>query len=219
MILRTEARAFDFRGWAATAAERVPEKWWTFFGVRRLKVGLSAPRSGDGSRERKADFCGRCGNAKARRGGCLAAVEPPRRGQGSGTPDERYAAYVSNESGRFEIYLKHFPSGEGKVQVSWSGGDWPIWSRRGNELFYVEVGRASRSLMVVPVSTRNKFKVGTPHRLFAIPVNVADALCCRTFPYDVSPDGKRFIAVQPVDDQAPRNMVIVQNWFAEFKDK
>ena len=136
------------------------------------------------------------------------------------SPDERYAAYASDESGRFEIYLKHFPSGEGKVQVSRNGGDWPIWSRRGDELFYVEVGSASRSLMVVPVSMRNKFEVGTPHRLFAIPVNVADALCCRTFPYDVSPDGKRFIAVQPAEDQVPHgNMVIVQNWFAEFKGK
>ena len=74
------------------------------------------------------------------------------------SPDGRYVAYMSNESGRFEVYVRPFPAGDGKWTLSTSGGALPRWSRRGDELFYVE----GNALMAVPVSTRAGFRASPP---------------------------------------------------------
>jgi Tol biopolymer transport system component len=135
------------------------------------------------------------------------------------SPDEHYSAYQSDESGRNEISIKQFPSGESKLQVSVNGGNSPTWSKRGNELFYRE---GNRRLMVVPVSTQPMLKLGTPRSLFALQNGETPGAQGGGFRagYDVSPDGKLFLMVQRVGDQTPRRtMVVVQNWFAEFKGK
>jgi serine/threonine protein kinase/dipeptidyl aminopeptidase/acylaminoacyl peptidase len=134
------------------------------------------------------------------------------------SPDGRYVAYVSYESGDAEVYLKPFPSGEGKWQVSVNGGNWPHWSRRGDKLYYVE----GNDLMEVDVSTRASLTLGTPQRLFTrqgsgvpLPFGWPDG-------FDVAPDGDRFVLLQGADrdsNAGPAGITMVQNWFAEFKDK
>ncbi len=134
------------------------------------------------------------------------------------SPDGRYVAYVSWESGDTEVYLKPFPSGEGKWQVSVNGGNWPDWSRRGDKLYYVE----ENDLMEVDVSTRPSLTLGTPQRLFTrqgsgvpLPFGWPDG-------FDVAPDGDRFVLLQGADHDSnagPAGITLVQNWFAEFKNK
>jgi Tol biopolymer transport system component len=125
------------------------------------------------------------------------------------SPDGRFVAYLSDESGRQEIYVKRFPSGEGKWQVSVEGGVYPRWSGNGDELFYVE----GNTLMAVPVESEPTLRLGTPRRLFSW----APSWILRNVGYDVTADGQRFILVRPVgsatDDESIR---IVENWAAEF---
>ncbi len=130
------------------------------------------------------------------------------------SPDGRYLAYVSDESGRDEVYIRQFPDGSGKRQVSLNGGTQPTWRRDGRELFYVE----GASLMAVEVSTEGGLTLGRPQRLF-------DSEDLRSFSrhaeYDVSPDGERFLTTAPADDEAGDGSVIrvVQNWYEQFRDR
>ena len=128
------------------------------------------------------------------------------------SPDGHYLAYGSDESGRKEVYVTSFPSGEGKWQVSVNGGARPRWTRDGKELIFLQ----QNSVMAVPVKPQPTLEFGTPQKLFELtsPVEAANG-------FDVSADGKRFVVV--VDTEVNRTekggVTIVQNWFAEFKDK
>ena len=130
------------------------------------------------------------------------------------SPDGRYVAYVSSESGRSEIYVRPFPEGGGKWQVSINGGTQPRWRRDGKELFYVEEDQ----LMAVSVSTAQGFSPGTPKLLFR------DRWLRSDFPkqmYDVSADGQRFVlreAVEGASDKPPA-IRVVMNWYEEFRDR
>ena len=124
------------------------------------------------------------------------------------SPNGRYLAYLSDESGRFEVYVQPFPEGGRKITVSSNGGVQPRWSRDGKELFYVE----GSSLMAVAVSTEPSFSLGRAKRLFEHPNFTAAPVP----QYDVSADGERFVVAEPVGETSIR---IVQNWFAEFKDR
>ncbi len=129
------------------------------------------------------------------------------------SPDGRYVAYVSSESGRSEIYVRPFPEGGGKWQVSINGGTQPRWRRDGKELFYVEEDQ----LKAVSVSTAQGFSPGTPKLLFR-------DRWLRGFAkqqYDVSADGRRFVlreAVEGASDKPPA-IRVVQNWYEEFRDR
>ena len=131
------------------------------------------------------------------------------------SPDGRYVAYVSNESGQNEVYVQPFPEGGRKVTVSSNGGTKVRWSRDGKELFYVE----GETLVAVSVSRGSSFSVGSATRLFEHPglrPGFNYAL------YDVSPDGQRFILAEPVGggaDAPEPSIRVVQNWFAEFRDR
>jgi serine/threonine-protein kinase len=128
--------------------------------------------------------------------------------------DGHYLAYESDESGRFEVYVRPFPRvNEGRWQVSTSGGSDPVWSRSGQELFYVD---PSGSLMAAPVQlSPSTFSSGRPARLIDLgsdnPV------------YDVSPDGERFLVVKNLSlasqSHAPARMVVVLNWLEELKQR
>ena len=132
------------------------------------------------------------------------------------SPDGRYVAYVSGESGQYEVYVQPFPEGGHKVTVSSNGGRKVRWSRDGKELFYVE----GETLVAVSVSSGSSFSVGSATRLFEHPglrpgFNYA--------PYDVSADGQRFILAEPVEegadaDAAVPSIRVVLNWFEEFRD-
>jgi serine/threonine-protein kinase len=126
------------------------------------------------------------------------------------SPDSRFVAYVSNESGRDEVYVRPFPSGSGQWQVSKNGGDQPRWSRPGSELFYVQ----GDELIAVSVETRPAFSVGNSAGLFHHPVLSSDV---EEPAYDVAPDQRRFLLAEKTED--PQYAIqIIQNWYQQFRD-
>ena len=134
------------------------------------------------------------------------------------SPDARFLAYRSDESGRHEVYVRPFPAGVGRWQVSVNGGSRPRWRSDGNELYYVE----GTTLMAVPVSTEQRFTLGQPQALFESPDLAAPT--GRGAQYDVSPDGQRFVMVAPVqvgsdEEAAPPTIRVVENWYGEFRDR
>ena len=108
------------------------------------------------------------------------------------SPDGRWMAYQSNESGDWEIFVRPFPNvTEGQQQVSTAGGRHPLWARNGEELFYLEPGMRPR-LMAVPVQTGSTFGRGSPQPLFAWEYRFGGP----SRRYDVSPDGQRFLVIK-----------------------
>ncbi len=134
------------------------------------------------------------------------------------SPDGRWLAYASNESGQNQIYVRPFPNvNAGRWQVSTSGGTRPVWARSGRELFYLDV---NNQLTAVPVQTTGStFSAGNPVKLFEGRYYTGSNL--RT--YDVSPDGQRFLMIKdsaPSDQPptaTPASLVVVLNWFEELK--
>jgi serine/threonine protein kinase/Tol biopolymer transport system component len=121
------------------------------------------------------------------------------------SPDGRFVAYQSNQSGQNEIYVRAFPEGDREWRVSAAGGELPLRWREG-ELFY----RASDgTLTAVPVSTQPSFTHDQPVPLFKIP----------PVSYDVTADGQRILVAEPVGPPQKPAIHVVQNWFAEFKDQ
>ena len=109
------------------------------------------------------------------------------------SPDGRWLAYESNESGRNEIYVRPFPNVDaGKRQVSTNGGSEPLWARNGQELFYESMG----ALMRVPVKMASTFEAGTPRKLFDGPYLFHPPGGGLGRMYDVSVDGERFLMVK-----------------------
>jgi Tol biopolymer transport system component len=130
------------------------------------------------------------------------------------SPDGRWLAYVSDESGRYEIYVQSYPGPGGKFQISTDGGTEPVWNPNGRELFY----RTGDKMMAVDIATNPGFTAGKPRMLFEGPYAPTPA----TFPnYDVSPDGQRFLMLKPVEqtEAAPTRINVVLNWFEELKQK
>jgi eukaryotic-like serine/threonine-protein kinase len=128
------------------------------------------------------------------------------------SPDGHWLAYISNESGRYEVYVRPFPGPGGKWQISTDGGTEPVWNRNGRELFY----RSEDKIMAVDIATQSGFAAGKPRMLFEGKYERTPA----TSPnYDVSPDGQRFLMLKP-DEQgaaAPTQINVVLNWFEELK--
>lgn len=125
------------------------------------------------------------------------------------SPDGRWLAYDSEESGRDEIYVRPFPDvHRARWQVSIDGGSSPIWPPDGSELYYREGGPPLR-LMVVAVKTTPKIVTGTPKHLFDVSTYTS---------FDISPDGDRFLMVRPmVDTSGTRPVVVVENWIDELE--
>ncbi len=128
------------------------------------------------------------------------------------SPDGRWMAYVSNESGRFEVYVQPYPGPGGKYQISTDGGSEPVWNRNGRELFY----RNGDKMMAVEIATEPSFSAGNPKMLF----EGSYVRTSLTFPdFDVSPDGQRFLMLKPITQQqaAPTQIDVVLNWPEELK--
>ena len=128
------------------------------------------------------------------------------------SPDGRWVAYGSSESGRFEVYVRPFPEVDGgRWQVSTGGGTRPLWARSGRELFYlVEPGR----MMVVPLQPDPTFVAGNPHVVFEGRYFTGGG---RSF--DVSPDGRRFLMIKEAAAAvaSPPQLTVVLNWDEELK--
>jgi serine/threonine protein kinase/Tol biopolymer transport system component len=129
------------------------------------------------------------------------------------SPDGRWLAYLSDESGRYEIYVQPYPGPGGKSQISTDGGTEPVWNPNGRELFY----RIGDKMMAVDITTQPSFTAGKPRMLFEGQYVPTPA----TFPnYDVSPDGQRFLMLKPIEQAAgPTQINVVLNWFEELKRK
>jgi hypothetical protein len=128
------------------------------------------------------------------------------------SPNGRYVAYTSNESGRNEIYVVPFPGPGAKSPVSRGGGNSPRWNRNGRELFYLN----GDELVSVEVDTTGNFRALAPRALFKIP----PLLAIRGTPYDVSPDGAHFLMLKAVtsgDVQQSVELRIVVNWIDELE--
>jgi serine/threonine-protein kinase len=127
------------------------------------------------------------------------------------SPDAAYLAYQSNESGRYEVYVRPFPAGTGQWQVSTGGGSEPRWSRKGDKLWFRAFGNV---LMEVDVTTGATFTLSEPRAVFeGDPVGID-----LTLGYAVLGDGDRFIATRrmPDLDGSSPGITVVQNWLAEF---
>jgi Tol biopolymer transport system component len=127
------------------------------------------------------------------------------------SPDGHWLAYISDESGRFEVYAQPYPGPGGKYQISTDGGTEPVWNPNGKELFY----RSGDKMMAVDVTTQPAFSVGKPKMLFQGPYVPTPF----TFPnYDVSPDGRRFLMIKESEQASSLNQInVVLNWFEELK--
>ena len=121
------------------------------------------------------------------------------------SPDGRYLAYVSTESGANEVYVQPFPGPGPKVRISTQGGGAPRWSRSGRELFYWNTGRTG--LLAVDTQTAPVFRAGLPQELFKLSTGTT---------WDVTPDGKRFL-VELVPNGNTLRLETVVNWFDELR--
>jgi Tol biopolymer transport system component len=132
------------------------------------------------------------------------------------SPDGGWMAYVSNESGRNDVYVRPFPSGEGKWQISVNGGSEPAWRGDGKELFYLA---ANQELMAVTVKTGSVVDAGPPTRLFA--TTMSSGLINPGYTrnqYVVTADGQRFLINQGVATPSPISpLTVVVNWTAALK--
>ena len=134
------------------------------------------------------------------------------------SPNGRWMAYASNESGQYEVYVRPFPDvNTGRWLISTSGGNTPLWSPNGRELYY-HIGDTA---MAVPVETESTFKAGKPTVLFHGTPNIrSTGVDLTDFTYwDISPDGKRFLMVKDATTGTPRKINVVMNWFEELKEK
>ncbi len=126
------------------------------------------------------------------------------------SPDGRWLAYVSDESGRLEIYIKSFPELDRQWLVSTEGGTEPRWSGSGRELFY----RNDARMMLVEVRDQDEFSATQPTVLFEKRFAV-DPIGQDAVNYDVTPDGQRFLMI--TKSESPDRLHLITHWFKELK--
>jgi Tol biopolymer transport system component len=124
------------------------------------------------------------------------------------SPDGRWLAYQSNESGRSEIYVQNFPGPGGKWQVSTAGGVEPMWRADGKELYY---GASDQKLMAVDIKAGETFEAGVPRPLFRATVQPISNVRNH---YLASADGRRFLLLAPLGKESMVPTTVVVNWNA-----
>jgi serine/threonine-protein kinase len=126
------------------------------------------------------------------------------------SPDGRWLAYVSDESGRDEVYVQPFPEGAGRWTISTGGGREPVWSPDGRELFY----RRGNTVMAVAVTATPAFQAGRPEVLFQGRFQQG---VYGSHGYDISPDGQRFLMVEPGAESALDRIHVVLDGFTHLE--
>jgi Tol biopolymer transport system component/predicted Ser/Thr protein kinase len=121
------------------------------------------------------------------------------------SPDGKWIAYASDESGQYEIYIRPFPGPGGVSVISTEGGRAPVWSRGGSEIFFVN----GDCMVSVDIRTEPELRVGRPETLF---VGGFDTNPAEVQNYDISLDGRSFIMVEGVEEAAPDRIQVVVNW-------
>ena len=119
------------------------------------------------------------------------------------SPDGRWVAYASDESGRQEVYVQRFPDPGDKVQISTRGGVSPRWAPDGHELYFLSI---DRQLMAVPIRLRNPLQVGSPTHLFDTSVGLGANR------YVPGHDGRRFLLSVGMAESSAEQIVVVLNW-------
>jgi serine/threonine-protein kinase len=127
-------------------------------------------------------------------------------------PDGRYLAYMSNETGRLEVYVRTYPDLKGKWQISTNGGLYPIWSPKGNEIFFMS---GTGKMMAVPLQKHPSFSPGTPKEFFDAARMYSPNSPLANF--DIAPDGTKFLFVRSahhVTEIVSFNIIL--NWTSEL---
>jgi Tol biopolymer transport system component len=133
--------------------------------------------------------------------------------EGQFSPDGRWVAYSSNESGGWQVYVVPFPSPGGKYQISIDGGQQPRWRRDGKELFFLS---PDRKLMVASVKTGSTFDFSAPTALFG--TRAHEPLTAEEFfTYDVSVEGQRFLINENAEQKNAPPVDIILNWASSLK--
>jgi serine/threonine protein kinase/Tol biopolymer transport system component len=125
------------------------------------------------------------------------------------SPDGRWVAYQSNESGQEEIYVRPFADGGTRWQISTMGGTRPVWARSGRELFYL----ATDGIYAVPIGSGSSFAAGRPALLIKRRYFATTAFLGRT--YDVAADGQRFLMVKPASATEVPQIIVASNWLVQ----
>ncbi len=124
------------------------------------------------------------------------------------SPDGRWLAYESNESGRLEVYVQSYPSAAARVQVSRDGGSWPTWTRRGDSIYFVAGSAISSSA----ITTQPALQSAAPRMIVNDPLLVRVTAGAK--PFDIAPDG-RILAIKEDGSIRSDHIVVVQNWLNE----
>jgi Tol biopolymer transport system component len=171
----------------------------------RWVIFSSPPRSQEGSNDLWAISVTETGERKPQ----PYLVAPGTQQQAQFSPDGRFVAYGSDQSGTFEIYVQPFPNAsDGKWMISNGGGAEPRWSRDGRELFYF----AGQTLMRVPVTLQPTFAPGAPAKLFDAPI--LPGYSQDSHRWQLSPDGQRFLLLTVDGKGAGTPLDVIVNWTA-----
>jgi serine/threonine-protein kinase len=140
------------------------------------------------------------------------AETPFREGAPTFSPDGRWIAFASDQSGRAEIYMRPFPGPGEEWTISTAGGNEPVWARKAGRLFY----RQGDAMMAVDITTAPAVVVGKPRRLFDRPYYRSSSFWPN---YDVTPDGRRLLMIKGGAPGDSRRINVVLNWFEELKQR
>ena len=124
------------------------------------------------------------------------------------SPDGRWLAYSSDESGTMQVYAVRYPDGGGRIQISTDGGSEPVWAAGGRELFY----RNGDRMLAVAIAGHPVLAVGKAQLLFTTIFVHSNSPS-----YAVTRDGQHFLMVRENETEPSRQLNVVVNWFAELK--